>query len=144
MKKKFSHQKLPVKILSSILCVIIISCSTSSNAIEDEISMVESPETSQKNQHYFSNRVPLQPSVLIKLPIGAIKPAGWLKEYLFRQRNGLTGNLGKISAWLQKEDNAWLDKDGKGDWALVGIIGDLGKKIHLGRSRNDLLNLKFG
>jgi len=118
MKKinKFSHQKLSVKILSGILCVIIISCSISSNAIEDEISVVKSPETSQKNQHYFSNRVPLQPSVLIKLPIGAIKPAGWLKEYLFRQRNGLTGNLGKISAWLQKEDNAWLDKNGKGDW----------------------------
>lgn len=58
----------------------------------------------------------MQPSVLIKLPIGTIKPEGWLKEYLNRQRSGLTGNLGKISAWLQKENNAWLDKDGKGDW----------------------------
>ena len=83
---------------------------------KDEITFVDSPNTNSKNSHYFSNRVPLQPSKLIKLPIGSIKPEGWLLEYFNRQKNGLTGNLGKISAWLDKKDNAWLSKDGKGKW----------------------------
>ena len=33
-----------------------------------------------------------------------------------RQRDGLTGHLGEISAWLQKQNNAWLSKDGKGEY----------------------------
>ena len=32
------------------------------------------------------------------------------------QKNGLTGNLGEISAWLDKKNNAWLSTDGKGKW----------------------------
>ncbi len=83
---------------------------------KDEITFVDSPNTNSKNNHYVSNRLPLQPSKLIKLPIGSIKPEGWLLEYFNRQKNGLTGNLGKISAWLDKKDNAWLSKDGKGKW----------------------------
>ena len=115
-KFKICPHKLYVKIVTCALCLIFISCgnNTEKNAIK--ISIVDTPGTSQMNQHYISNRAPLQPSVLIKLPIGVIKPEGWLKEYLNRQKNGLTGNLGKISAWLQKENNAWLDEDGKGDW----------------------------
>ncbi len=31
------------------------------------------------------------------------------------QRDGLAGNLGEISAWLDKTNNAWLSKDGQGD-----------------------------
>lgn len=80
------------------------------------ISIVVKPEIIQANHHYITNRAPLEPSRLIKLPIGSIEPGGWLKEYLIRQKNGLTGNLGKISAWLQKEDNAWLDENGQGNW----------------------------
>ncbi len=50
----------------------------------------------------------------MKLPVGAIRPRGWLLEYLRRQSAGLTGHLGEISFWLQKKDNAWLSRDGKG------------------------------
>ena len=83
---------------------------------DNGISLVDSPETIETNRHYISNRFPLQPSKLIKLPIGSIKPEGWLLEYFNRQKKGLTGNLGEISAWLDKKDNAWLSKDGKGKW----------------------------
>lgn len=86
------------------------------NNVDGQYTVVERPETLVTNSHYISNRAPLKPSVLIKLPIGDIEPKGWLGEYLIRQKNGLTGNLGKISAWLQKEDNAWLDKNGQGNW----------------------------
>lgn len=80
----------------------------------DDFRVVARPETKQTNQHYVSNRQPLQPSALIPLPLGSVQPKGWLQVQLQRQRDGLTGHLGEISSWLQKEDNAWLSKNGKG------------------------------
>lgn len=73
-------------------------------------------ETRPANSFYNGNLAPLSESKYIRLPVGSIEPGGWLKVYLERQREGLTGQLGKISAWLQKTDNAWLSKDGKGKW----------------------------
>jgi hypothetical protein len=68
------------------------------------------------NSYYISNRLPLKPSPFIKLPVSSFKPKGWLLHFLELQRDGLTGHLGQISAWLSKTDNAWLTKDGKGKW----------------------------
>ena len=82
----------------------------------ERIIITDSIETNSINSHYVSNRAPLQPSKLIKLPVGSIKPEGWLLEYFNRQKNGLSGNLGNISAWLDKENNAWLSETGEGDW----------------------------
>ena len=31
------------------------------------------------------------------------------------QRDGLTGHLGEISAWLEKNNNAWFSGNGQGD-----------------------------
>ena len=39
-----------------------------------------------------------------------------LRVFLERQRQGLAGHLGEISSWLQKDDNAWLSKTGKGKY----------------------------
>ncbi len=97
-----------------MLLVLLFSCGKKEQATE--VSVVERIDTAATNAHYISNRAPLKPSALIKLPVGSVKPEGFLKEYLVRQKNGLTGHLGEISAWLQKEDNAWLSKDGEGDW----------------------------
>jgi hypothetical protein len=80
----------------------------------DKLTVIERPDISQTNRFYVSNRQPLEPSRFIALPIGVVKPKGWLLECLKRQRDGLSGNLGEISAWLQKEDNAWLSSTGKG------------------------------
>lgn len=66
--------------------------------------------------YYFNNLIPLEGAKYMKLPVGSISPGGWLKEYLIRQRDGLCGQLGNISAWLQKQDNAWLSADSKGKW----------------------------
>ena len=92
----------------------------------------EGPDPSVQKFNYLSNRAPLTRLSYTTLPIGAIKPAGWLKELMVRQKNGLNGNLGELSAWLQKTDNAWLSSDGKGKWGWEEVpywlkgFGDLG------------------
>ena len=81
---------------------------------------------------YPGNRAPLQPLHFIKLPVGSIKPEGWVLKYLQLQRDGLTGQLGEISAWLDKKNNAWYSGNGKGEngWEEVPYwlkgYGDLG------------------
>jgi hypothetical protein len=77
---------------------------------------VDRPATATRNAHYVSNRAPLAPQAFVKLPIGSVKPGGWLRENLVRQADGLAGNLGQISVWLTKKNNAWLSADGTGEW----------------------------
>ncbi|TKG93474.1 hypothetical protein EYV94_17155 [Puteibacter caeruleilacunae] len=103
-------------ILIGILLPFFIGCSSQNESKVSKVSVVERPNTDVVNKHYVSNKAPLKPSAFIKLPVGAVRPEGWVKTYLERQRDGLTGNLGNISAWLQKEDNAWLSKSGEGKW----------------------------
>jgi len=94
--------------------------------------VVERPPTDVLNSYYVSNKKPLEPLVFIKLPVGSIKPGGWILKYLELQRDGLTGKLGEISAWLEKKNNAWYSVTGKGDhgWEEVPYwlkgYGDMG------------------
>ncbi|TWU35914.1 beta-L-arabinofuranosidase domain-containing protein [Novipirellula artificiosorum] len=105
------------RLLLALLAVLAVLSTPQFGVAETpSVTFVTRPSIDQINQHYVSNRVPLVPSSLIGLPVGSVEPDGWLRVYLEKQRDGLTGNLGRISAWLQKDDNAWLSKDGKGKW----------------------------
>lgn len=95
------------------ICLILFA---SSPFCQTFIKCVKLPTVTGINNHYTGNRAPLQPLNFIKLPVGSIKAGGWARKYLELQRDGLTGHLGEISAWLQKKDNAWLSKDGIGKW----------------------------
>ena len=96
------------------------------------VTVIQRPSTTAINSYYASNKKPLEPLSFIKLPVGSIKPGGWIKKYLELQRDGLTGKLGEISAWLEKKNNAWFSGTGKGDhgWEEVPYwlkgYGDLG------------------
>jgi len=79
------------------------------------ITNVKRPATKAVNQFYTGNKLPLVPLSFIKLPVGSIRPQGWILKYLELQRDGLTGNLGEISAWLDKKNNAWFSGNGTGD-----------------------------
>ena len=81
--------------------------------------MVDRPDTQSTNANYVSYRAPLRPLNFIKLPVGSIQPEGWVKKYLELQREGLTGHLGEISAWLEKDNNAWLTTGGDHGWEEV-------------------------
>ncbi len=79
------------------------------------VEVVGRTDTSKVNPYYVQNKAPLKSAYFLKLPVGSIQAKGWLRKYLELQRDGLTGHLGEISAWLAKENNAWLSKDGSGD-----------------------------
>ena len=81
-----------------------------------QVEAVDRPTVKPHNAFYPSNRAPLKPQYFVKLPVGSVKPGGWLLQNVQRQADGLAGNLGKISVWLTKKNNAWLSKDGKGEY----------------------------
>jgi hypothetical protein len=81
---------------------------------DGSVQAVDRPIQATGNDHYVSNRAPLRPSALIKLPIGAIRPEGWLRKQLELQADGMMGHLGEISGFLKKEGNAWLSESGEG------------------------------
>jgi len=93
---------------------------------------VKSPPTDRPNSHYVSNREPLAPSPLVKLPIGAIEPHGWLRAQLERMADGLTGRLPELSPWCKAEGSAWMSREGAGHspWEELPYwlkgFGDLG------------------
>jgi DUF1680 family protein len=78
-----------------------------------EVSLVPSPPAETSNRHYISNRPPLAPSPLVKLPIGSIRPKGWLLGQLELMRNGFTGRLPELSRFLG-EDSGWITLKGPG------------------------------
>src|SRR5512142_2130541 len=59
------------------------------------------------------NRSPLQPAAFQALPLGAVRPRGWLADQLRAQADGLTGHLEEFWPDL-RYDNAWLGGDGEG------------------------------
>jgi hypothetical protein len=120
-------------VLFIFVCTGLLSCTKQDVKIE----FVSRPATTSINAHYTGNKSPLQPLHFIKLPVGSIKPEGWIKEFLHRQRDGLTGHLGEISAWLQKDGNAWLSPDGKGDYGWEEVPYWLKGYANLGYILND-------
>ena len=85
----------------------------------DEAKMVSAADIQPVQQNYVMNRAPLVSNPFIKLPVRSISPRGWVLRMLQLQRDGLAGRLGEISAWLEKEDNAWLKDGGKHGWEEV-------------------------
>jgi hypothetical protein len=120
------------RILVAAIVSFIFDLSSSAQKNTLQITTVTRTATNSSNKYYVSNKTPLTPLHFAKLPIGSIKPQGWVLKYLELQRDGLTGQLGEISAWLDKKNNAWFSGNGEGDhgWEEVPYwlkgYGDLG------------------
>lgn len=60
------------------------------------------------------NRAPLYPSAFLPLPLGSVRPTGWLRRQLEVQAEGVTGHLdefwpyvGRDTGWLGGGGDAW-------------------------------------
>lgn len=75
---------------------------------------------------YRNNRAPLRENPYVELPLGAIRPSGWLREMLVRQKNGMTGHLDEWSAKVMGSRNGWLGGDGdqweRGPYWIDGLL----------------------
>jgi uncharacterized protein len=73
----------------------------------------------------IKNRAPLSASAFYALPLGAIRPAGWLRTQLEIQANGLSGHLdetwadvGPNSGWLGGTGESWE----RGPYYVDGLV----------------------
>jgi hypothetical protein len=57
---------------------------------------------------YVQNRAPLLQKPYLELPIGAIRPQGWLKTQLVAMKNGSTGHLDTLYSKVMGKRNPWL------------------------------------
>ena len=61
-----------------------------------------------------------------ELPLGAIRPKGWLREMLVRQRDGATGQLDSLYPLVMNQRNGWLGGDGdqweRGPYWIDGLL----------------------
>ena len=114
-----------------VLALIVIMMECTSGATE-EVRVLSVPQANRQNDYYVGNRAPLLASSFVKLPIGAIKPKGWVRRQLELQAEGFAGRLTEISKFLTKENNAWLSPKGEGNhpWEEMPYwlkgFGDLG------------------
>ena len=129
------------RLISSTL--LFLACSQL-HAQDAEI--VSHPSNTRSNDHYLVNRTPLQKEYFSKLPVASVTPKGWVRNILQKQRDGLTGNLGEISIWLSRTDNAWLNKEGKGTYGWEELpywlkgYADIGYVL---KDENMIKNAKF-
>lgn len=76
--------------------------------------------------NYINNRAPLLTKPYIELPIGAIKPGGWLEEQLSRMAAGMTGHMDTVYEPVMGPRNGWLGGDGdvweRGPYWIDGLL----------------------
>ena len=81
------------------------------------------PDHKQK-PNYPVNPESLTPNAFIQLPLGSIKPEGWLKDQLVAQKDGLTGQL--MDFWPDLLTSSWRGGDGeaweRGPYYLDGLV----------------------
>lgn len=78
------------------------------------------------SQPYHQNQAPLLQKPYMEIPLGKIKPMGWLEEMLKRQKYGATGTLDELYPTVMGERNGWLGGDGdqweRGPYWIDGLL----------------------
>jgi len=98
--------------LRRIVFALVLSVGFPARA--DTITDVTNIQAGARGTLYIGNRAPLQPSPLMRLPVGSIQPQGWLLTVLQTQRNGLNGLQEETSPFLKFATSDWTTTNGSG------------------------------
>ncbi len=102
--------------LTSILALLASGFSARAETVKADLPVFERAPAEGPNKFYPGNRAPLTASPLIKLPIGSIRPEGWLRRQLELMADGFTGRLPELSKWCQIKQSAWASRSGAGQY----------------------------
>ena len=105
--------------MKKILLTVLLLIPFAGVRADNTVTIVDTPNREATSVNYTNFRAPLQQAPLLKLPVGKVQPKGWLRKYLELQRDGLNGQLGSVSAWLDKNNNQWLSNPGDHGWEEV-------------------------
>ncbi|MBN1555022.1 MAG: glycoside hydrolase family 127 protein [Phycisphaerae bacterium] len=98
-----------------------------------KVTVVSKPATGAEDSAYLTHRPPLSTHPMIKLPLGAVRPAGWLKHQLDLMAGGMVGRLPEISkdlapdnGWFGGENDGWEEQPYwfRGFYSLARLTGD--------------------
>ena len=82
--------------------------------------------SNEGKSHYLDNRAPLVEKRFMELPIGSVKPEGWLKDQMERMAYGMTGHLDELYPQVMGPRNGWLGGDGdvweRGPYWIDGLL----------------------
>jgi hypothetical protein len=107
------------------LCGLASSLSLPQLLLSEENRTSPNEQTVPAGQPVIRNRAPLAVSTFYPLPLGSIRPRGWLKDQLRIQASGLGGHLdetwadvGPNSGWLGGSGESWE----RGPYFLDGLV----------------------
>lgn len=90
------------------------------------LALSSTPVTMAAQSLYEGNRAPLVAKPYQELPIGAVRPEGWLKDQMERMVTGMTGNLDTLYEKVMGSRNGWLGGDGdvweRGPYWIDGLL----------------------
>ena len=93
------------------LAIVAVRAQTAASPV---LRSAETPPATGANRYYAGNRPPLAPNPLIKLPLGSVRPEGWLRHQLVLETKGFSGKLEEISEFCKFEGNGWTSPQGQG------------------------------
>ena len=108
---------------SIIICVIALALTTAPQ--RSRRARAPKPDPAPAAARVVRNRTPLKPGAFALLPLGSVRPEGWLRRQLDIQARGLTGRLdefwpdvGPASGWLGGAGESWE----RGPYYLDGLV----------------------
>ena len=110
-------------VINNIIGLTVVNCCF---MILPFVSGCSEKSSSEIKLNYLQNRSPLTPKPYLELPLGSIKPDGWLLEQLVTMKDGLTGHLDEVYEPVVGPRNGWLGGDGdgweRGPYWLDGLV----------------------
>jgi len=90
------------------------------------LTIAAAPPQARAQTAAVTNRVPLAATPFAALPLGSVRPGGWLLTECQMQRDGLTGNAEAVYASDLGSNSAWLGGTGenweRGPYYLKGLV----------------------